>query len=298
MEQSEFYRKCHSRISGELAFLPDKPEENVDNTLRALWFAAAGDPKSAQAAEDGELPVLDAENMSKLEEYLNRRLSGVPLAHITGRQQFMGVELIAGPGALVPRKETEILGQSAVSIIKDRAGRQETVQVMDVCTGAGNLPVAYALSGDNVKAYAADLASEAVSLARENVKFHNLEDRVEVREGDLLAPFDSPEFYNSMDLLSCNPPYISSGKVDTMDKEISAHEPRLAFDGGPFGIKILNRLIKEAPKYLKEGGFLVFEVGEGQGDSISQRLKKTGFYSTVECLYDSDGNIRSLMAQK
>ena len=260
------------RFNTELKVLKDKPEETTPSTLNALWLAASGNPLSAQAAENVKLPDLNAEQTEDLLKLIERRFAGVPLAHLTGRQQFMGVELLAGPEALVPRKETELLAKTAIQYLNKVSSKRDTITVIDVCTGAGNLAISYAINEPKAKVYAADLSPEAISLAKRNAEYHNLESQVDFTESDLLAVYESPEFYNKVDLLTCNPPYISSGKVEVMDEEISSHEPSLAFDGGPFGIKILQRLMKEAPKYLRKGGCLMFELGLGQGELIIKRI--------------------------
>ena len=120
----------------------------------------------------------------------------------------------------------------------------------------------------------------AVALAKRNVEHHDLGLRVDIREGDLLSPFDSQEFHGRVDLLSCNPPYISSTKVDSMNVEISSHEPRLAFDGGPFGIKILYRLNSE---FLDEAQYqqvvddeIARPVLIGNHDVIAENIDKLG----------------------
>ena len=99
-----------------------------------------------------------------------------------------------------------------------------------------------------------------------------------------------------MNLLTCNPPYISSGKVSKMDREISAHEPREAFDGGVFGVAILNRFLKEAPRFLVSGGAVCFEVGLGQGPGILGKLEKQGVYTDLQTGEDDEGNIRAISA--
>ena len=281
-------------FSERLEILVDKPEETMEATLKALWFAASGEPKSAEAVVDLDIPNINGSQVEVLRDMVRQRLSGVPLPHITGRQQFMGIELLASPEALVPRKETEILGRAAMDILGQATGKDEIVLV-DVCTGAGNLVVSLIQKNKNVKAYASDLSGNAVALAKRNVAFHHLEERIEVREGDLLAPFDSEQFHKQVDLLLCNPPYISSNRVTEMHQEISGHEPRLAFDGGPFGVNILNSLIKNAPRFLKDDGWLAFEVGLGQGESMVKRIKKK--YSVVKQAGDKNGAIRVVMAQ-
>ena len=108
MSIDALYRELHSKFVG-MPTLADKPEEDADTTLRALWHTAAGHPMSAIAASNTELPPLDDEMRKQLEDLVSRRLRGVPLAHLTGRQHFLGLELISGPEALVPRRETELL---------------------------------------------------------------------------------------------------------------------------------------------------------------------------------------------
>jgi release factor glutamine methyltransferase len=231
MSHDPLWNELLAKVSQKLEILADKPEETAESTLQALWFAAAGQPKSTQAAITLEKPVLSEVQENKLRELIAQRLDGVPLAHLTGRQQFMGIELLAGPEALIPRKETEILGNAAQEIVTELAQNQEKIVLMDICTGAGNLIVSLAAKYPKVVGYAADLSDDAVSLAQRNVAFHTLEDRVEIRAGDLLAQFDTPDFHHTVDLLICNPPYISCGKVPAMANEISRHDPQLAFDG-------------------------------------------------------------------
>jgi release factor glutamine methyltransferase len=295
MSHQHLWNELLLTLGSQLETLADKPEETPETTLKALWFTAAGDPKSAQAAAGLNIPPLDTNQENRLREHVNRRLSGTPLAHLTGRQQFMDIELLAGPEALIPRKETEILGRAALEIAEKLAEKRDEVTLMDICTGAGNLVVSLAAKLPAIKGYAADLSADAASLARRNAAFHQLEDRVEVREGDLLAPFDTPDFHQQVDLLICNPPYISSTRVTEMPAEIARHEPRLAFDGGPFGVKILRSLMKEAPRFLREDGWLAFEVGLGQGESIVRQMKKK--FNRVQHETDDRGEIRVVIAQ-
>ncbi|WP_290901903.1 HemK family protein methyltransferase [Aquabacterium sp.] len=287
--------------------LPDKPEETPEATLRALWCLAAGRPMSAEAAShlaDDALPVLDAAQDAQLGALTAQRLAGIPLAHLTGRQTFMGMEMLAGPQALIPRRETELLARAA--LVHLRAMAQP--RVIDVCTGSGNLALAMAQGVPTARVWGADLSPEAVALAEANARHLGLSERVQWRCGDLLAPFDASEanaahgdsadFLGRTDLLLCNPPYISSGKLDSMPAEIVQHEPSLAFDGGPFGIRILQRLMKDAPRFLRSGGWLGLEVGLGQGPAVQQWLARTGQFDTPQAVPDDHGQVRSLLAQR
>lgn len=297
MKQKELYDTLLGSFSEKFEPLHDKPEETASATLKALWFMATGVPKSAQSAEISELPELKSDQQETLSNYIEQRLGGVPLAHITGRQQFMGIELLASSGALVPRKETEILGNAVVQLMNEVGKQKDEIMIIDICTGAANLAISYAINNPKARIYASDLSAEAVALARENVDLHDLASRIQIYEGDLLAPFDSSDYYGSVDILSCNPPYISSAKVVAMPGEISEHEPHMAFDGGPFGIAILQRLIKEAPKYLRTGAWLAFEVGLGQVPPLLKRLKKDKSYDELRVATDQDNQERVILAR-
>lgn len=293
---SSLYENLRGPLAERISFLPDKPEETVDSTLRALWFAAAGAPRSAQFALDGELPELPAAKVPTLQRLIAQRLSGVPLAHLTGRQRFMGMEMLAGPDALVPRKETELLAQAAIRLAHEAAADGKPVTTIDVCTGSGNVAFAIAHHLPGAAVFAADLSEKAVELARRNADHLGL-GRVQFSAGDLLEPFDIPEFLGRVNVLTCNPPYIASAKVERMSEEIAAHEPRLAFDGGALGIGILMRLIQQAPRFLAPGGWLAFEVGLGQGSALVKRLSGLPAYTAVVPSTDADGAIRVIMAR-
>ena len=296
-ESNSLFRELLNETSAKLSALPDKPEETAENTLRALWQAAAAKPMSAEQAALTALPTLNESSQTRLRELLAQRFSGTPLAHLTGWQRFMGLELMASREALVPRKETELLGTLALTVLQLLVHDQKTARVIDVCTGAGNLALTLAAKVSGAQVYASDLSVEAVQLAKRNGSMLGLDSRVEFRQGDFLNPFADGQFDHNIDLLVCNPPYISTGKVSTMPTEIIGHEPSLAFDGGPFGVKILQRLLTEAPQYLRPGGWLAFEVGLGQGPGLMDRLRRNPAYADVAGVVDAAGAVRAVVAR-
>jgi release factor glutamine methyltransferase len=292
------WQELLAQVQLGLHTLPDKPEETSEATVRALWHLAAGEPLSARRASDRPLPPLDAPARDRLRNLVGKRLAGQPLAHLTERQSFMGIEMLAGPGALIPRSETELLAGAAIALLRRLADIDEPVVAVDVCTGSGNLAAALALADPLATVCASDLSADAVALARRNMTYLGIQDRVSLLVGDLLTPFDTDEFRGQIALLTCNPPYISTGKMTQMDDEIVGHEPALAFDGGPLGIRILQRLINESPRLLKPGGWLAFEVGLGQGPAVERRLISSGDYRQVDRVADAAGHVRALMAQR
>jgi release factor glutamine methyltransferase len=284
-------------VKGFWTPLPDKPEETPERLLAALWSTACGAPVSVDRAASATLPPLDEAGHSRLRELLERRRAGVPLAHLTERQTFLGLDFLAGPDALIPRKETEILGRAALAKIACMAKKRGPLMVIDVCTGSGNLALAYAYYEPQAHVHASDLSQDAVRLAQRNCEFMGLNERVGIKLGDLLEPFEEAAFIGKCDFLSCNPPYISAAKVKEMHPEISRHEPEAAFNGGAYGVTILMKLLKNAPRFLRPGGWLGFEVGHGQGPGLARQLERNPAFAAVETYSDAAGEIRAILAK-
>jgi len=298
MNKSELFNIIISDLKNKLHLLEDKPEETIETTLKALWFAAAGSPVSAEGALKLSIPDLTEKQIEHLYQLIELRLNNTPLAHITKRQNFMGIELLSDKRALIPRKETEILGKKALELSNIIVRSKGKINVIDVCCGSGNLGIAIAYNNPACNVYATDISQEAVELTRDNINLLNLNQRVQVKQGDLLSVFETDEFYGKTDLIICNPPYILSSKVQKMDSEIASNEPVLAFDGGMLGIKIIQKLISEAPKFLTNDGWLIFEVGAGQGNFIAQLCERSRLYQQIESVSDDSGNTRVILAQK
>jgi len=298
MRSSDSYGQLLLRLQTQLEPQPDKPEENPGNTLDALWLCAQGAPSSARTAPTKTLSALAPPQMARLHELVQRRLSGTPLAHLTGRKHFMEMELLAGPDALVPRIETEILARAALDAAAKLAGSVAAPRILDVCTGSGNVALALATHLPKAIVGGCDLSAAAIDLARRNAAHLGLSDRVQFRTGDLLEPFRDAEWAGHIDLLTCNPPYISSAKVPAMAPEIADFEPAMAFDGGPFGVSILMRLLNECPDVLRPGGWVAFEVGLGQGPAMEKRLKANGHFGAIEVRRDHNEHIRAILAQR
>ncbi len=287
------YDDVLQRLEASLEVLPDKPDETPRVTLDCLWSSAAGTPMTTAEAMSYVRSALDDTQRELLRELVQRRLSGAPLAHLTGRQEFMGLALRTSPAALIPRRETELLTRTA--LLRLAALDHTAPMVVDVCTGSGNVALAMAMHAPQARVWGGDLCEQAIDLARHNAVLVGRPD-VQFRVGDLTAPFATPEFLGLVDVVTCNPPYISSAKVEAMHPEIRGHEPRLAFDGGPFGINVLMRLLKEAPTLLRRGGWLLFEVGLGQGEPLQKRLASLPDFSAVEDVRDENGHVRALAA--
>ncbi len=198
---------------------------------------------------------------------------------------FLGVELELGAGVLVPRAETELLGEGAIALL---AGRPAPL-VIDMCCGSGNLALAIATRIPTARLVASDLTGDSVAVARRNVARHGLGDRITVTQGDL---FETPELASlagRADLIVSNPPYISSKRLAGDRAYLLAAEPREAFDGGPYGVSIQQRLVRDAPRFLRPGGWLAFEFGHGQERVAASLIGRSGQYDELRFLHDDDG---------
>ena len=286
------------KLEKNLLTLSDKPEETCESTLRSIWLVATGQSVASQKVFNFDLPDMNETQISVFNELIRKRLEGIPLAHITGIQEFMGIDIHVNENALIPRKETELLGYAALEKVNSIVEDQGSALVFDVCTGCGNLALAIAYHQPNIDLYAMDLSDDAVSLAIDNQQQLGINDNVKFFVGDLLEPVQDMQLEGKVDVIICNPPYITSGKLNNMPEEIIRFEPEMAFNGGALGIKIINKLCQEALEYLKPGGWLVFELGLGQGEAILQRQQKKNLYCNYDFINDENGNIRVIILQK
>lgn len=188
---------------------------------------------------------------------------------------FMSIRIMAGPGVLVPRPETELLGRTALELLSTI---KDAPLVVDMCCGSGNLGLAIADARHDARLFLSDLTDETTAQARENTNRLGLSDRVTVGQGDMFAGIASALGGRRADLIVCNPPYISTAKLAGDSAYLLDKEPREAFDAGAYGIAIHQRLIAEAPQYLKAGGWLAFEFGAGQDRQVALLLKRSGSY--------------------
>lgn len=230
-------------------------------------------------------------------EMVDRRLAGKPLEYAIGRVSFMGIEMLAGEGALVPRAETEILGKGAARRIGELHIEGE-IRIIDMCCGAGNLACALATLFPTSRVWGSDLTDGCVSVARRNVEFLGLNDRVQIRQGDLFADLCGLGLEGTVDAVVCNPPYISSSRLKKDRAELLEHEPVEAFDGGPYGLTIHQRVLKDALAFLRPGGLLAFEFGLGQERQIELLFRRAKQYDGVVFDNDAEGNARAVFTHR
>jgi release factor glutamine methyltransferase len=218
----------------------------------------------------------------------------IPLVYQVGWQTFMGVKIEVAPGALVPREETELLGATAVKVLSERGSGQRAI---DMCCGSGNLACGVGSAISDLRLWASDLTDSTVQLAERNVKSVGLSSRVVVVQGDLFAGLSKLGLEGTIDMVVCNPPYISTSRLAKDRAYLLDNEPREAFDGGPYGLSIHQRVIKEALPFLKPDGWLLFEIGLGQEKQLLHLFKRSKAYGEVQFAKDIFGVPRVALAQ-
>lgn len=222
----------------------------------------------------------------RYDELLRRRLAGEPLAYMLGRREFFGLELEVGPAVLVPRPETELLAELALSWL---ASRPAARWAMDVGTGCGAIALAlaaYAPAGLGI--VASDISGEALALARRNALRLGLAGRLHLIQADLLGPVRGP-----LDLLVANLPYVPTAELAAAPPEVR-REPRIALDGGPDGLRVVARLLEQAPARMASGGLLLLEIAPDQAEAASA-LARRAFPGARPSLHrDLSGAVRAL----
>ena len=223
-----------------------------------LLLAAVLDRPQLDVLATPQLPLNQAQ-AARFFEWVSRRAAREPLQYILGQAHFMGHAFTVRPGVLIPRSDSETLARLAI----ERA--VPGCQALDLCCGSGALGISLKLARPDARVSACDISQQAVALTRENAQ--RLGAGLDLRLGDLFAPFSGQLF----DLIVCNPPYVPVDELDTLQPEVR-HEPPLALDGGADGLAFYQRIIAQAPAFLKPGGWLLLEVGDGQAKAVEGLL--------------------------
>lgn len=265
------------------------PSARLDAEL-LVGHAFGRDRSWLHAHPEAELGVTDAEALAG---WVARRGGGEPIAYIRGFKEWLSLRIATDRRALIPRPETELLADAAISEIAARLVRDDApVQAWEVATGSGAVALAVALrfrsalNLGRLRLAASDLSAEALELASENLTTHGVGGLVTMACGDLLDPAAIPG--GRADLLIANLPYLTSEEVDTGLGSL-AWEPRVSLDGGPDGLDILRRFIGEMPEHLAEGGVALLEIGRGQVAAVRDQLASIPMRVAVTTLPDLAG---------
>ena len=211
---------------------------------------------------------IDQETEGRYRSLCARRIRREPLQYITGESRFCGYSFAVTPSVLIPRPETELLCEWAVEKIPVDA----SPRILDLCCGSGCIGITLKLRIPSSAVYMSDLSSAAADVARRNAE--RLSADVSVGTGDLFENIRDRNF----DLIISNPPYIPENECSLLQEEVKK-EPLTALDGGNDGLDFYRRICREAPDYLRRGGILMFELGDGQHSAVGKRREESGFQS-------------------
>lgn len=235
---------------------------------------------------------LDEELLAGYQRLIARRAAGEPLQYITGHQQFFGLEFEVTPAVLIPRPETELIVEEVIRLVESHNVAKPVI--VDVGTGSGCIAVTLARELEDAEVTACDISEAALEVARRNAAKHELADRVEFVNSDLLAAFPETQF---ADFILSNPPYVAAHELPTLQREVRDWEPHTALTDNNDGLSFYRRLLNEAPAKLKPGGYLICELGFGQSEAVLA-MADSQAWSEVRLLDDLQGIPRTLALRR
>ncbi|RLB20672.1 MAG: peptide chain release factor N(5)-glutamine methyltransferase [Deltaproteobacteria bacterium] len=245
---------------------------------------------------DFDKPLIENE-VSRYRELIRRRMQREPVQYITGKQEFWSLEFHVDPRVLIPRPETELLVEHTISIAKEHGTHEKSLlRILDLCTGCGAIAIALAKELPKARLWLTDISHGALDVALENATKHNVEQRITFLQGDLWEPLSGQS--HEFDVIVSNPPYVTSDEYEALPPEIRNHEPKIALDAGPDGMRFLERIIKGAPSYLCPGGWLLVEMDPRQIDKAVDLVQQTGMYQRWRKEKDYSNSYRVLISQK
>lgn len=220
---------------------------------------------------------------ARYEEAIALRATHQPLQYITGEQEFMGLSFQVSPEVLIPRQDTETLVEQTQRVLKDDD------RILDMCTGSGCILISLLHENKTCQGMGVDIAETSIALARENAQKNDVQ--AEWLVSDLFS-----DVYGAFDVIVSNPPYIATEVLQELMPEVIEYEPKRALDGHEDGLYFYRQIIADAPKFLKPGGWILFEIGYDQGESVPALLEEAGF-TEITVIKDYNGNDRVVRAR-
>jgi release factor glutamine methyltransferase len=240
-------------------------------------------------------PIRESER-EQYKSLLKRRVAREPLQYILGETEFMGLRFVVDRRVLIPRPDTETLVEKTIDVCRQFPGGTESISILDIGTGCGNIAVSLGKFVGNAYVTAIDVSADALEVARKNGEMHNVSTRIEWRVVDVLSDAVF-EIGDTFDMVVSNPPYGSEEDLKGLQPEILKYEPKIAiFDGGD-GLKFLRRISEVGNRLLRKGGYLLFEVGFDQSLKIKEIMEAFG-YEAIEVFKDLAGIHRVIKGRR
>ena len=269
---------------GGAALLGDRPQALLEAKVLLLRDARLSEERFL-AAPDAPCPPQAEAFFRRLVE---RRLAGAPLAHLTGTREFWSIAIEVSPSVLVPRPETEGLVEKVLEL-----STREAETILDVGTGSGCIAIALAKELPRAAVTAVDISARALAVARRNAAREKVR-TLEFLRSDLFAAFRGSG--RKFDFIVLNPPYVSRAEWEALPADVRDFEPRRALFGGESGLDVIERLVRRAGSFLRPGGYLIFEIGEGQREKVLGLFGKR--WTEIETAWDLAGKPRVITARR
>lgn len=284
--------KCsyHDLYKAARQLLRQVDGENSEFTARQI-VAAATDRTISQLVADFQLTVFQRD-IQRVNELVQRRLKGEPLAYVLGQWEFHGLTLQVTPDVLIPRDDTEAV--CGLAIGKAMQLRQNP-RILDLCAGTGCIGLAIAAKVKDARVTLGEVSPEAIRVAKKNIQDNHLSGRVSVVQLDVRK--EPPRFLGKYDLIVSNPPYVTAAQMEELDPSVRDYEPRLALYGGLDGLDFYRAILDNYASLLKDGGYICFEFGMGQEAQVCQILMEHGF-ELGRLVRDSGERARAVLARK
>lgn len=245
---------------------------NGKNEAKTIMSYATGLSTTEMITRAKEL--MRDDDFAEFEKRIYARIEGLPLQYIVGMQEFMGLPFRVNPSVLIPRLDTEILVEQVLGIIEGKD--MKAPEILDLCTGSGAIGISIAAKVPDAIVTMTDVSEEALQTAMSNAGLNGVNRRCIFLLGDMFNAVSEDKTY---DIIVCNPPYIKTDEIETLDMEVKDHEPRIALDGGKDGLDYYRIIAEEASMHLKSGGILALEIGCDQAIDVKRLLNKaTTFY--------------------
>ena len=267
-----------------MALLQDRPQALLEAKVLLLRAAALTEERYLAAPNNPCSPKAEA----YFRRLVEKRLGGVPLSYLTGVKEFWSIPFKVTPSVLVPRPETEVLVEKVLEL-----STRESEAILDVGTGSGCIAVALAKELPRAYIQAVDISEMALRVARGNAALHKTR-HVQFHRSDLFSAFRGTGV--RFDFIVSNPPYISRDEWDGLPPEVRDFEPRRALLSGESGLEMIERLVRRAGTFLKPGGYLIFEIGDGQRDRVLALFGKR--WTEIETAWDMAGKPRVITARR
>lgn len=236
-------------------------------------------------------------NIEKFNIYITEVSKGMPVQYLTNKQEFMKLNFYVDKNVLIPQPDTEILVEEALIKVqeienqqKETHSKSESIKILDLCTGTGAIGISLYKYGKNVEIYASDISKKAIEIARRNAIANNA--NIEFILSDMFEQISMCD----LDIIVSNPPYIKTDVIKKLSKEVQ-NEPHIALDGGNDGLNFYKIICSEAYKYVKNGGYIMVEIGYDQKDEVIELFNKIRHYKEIQSIQDLAGNNRVVKAK-